>query len=144
MSSIIKTALLGLMSNKKTLRDVEQMTQCLNEMASTLVSQPISDTTLDNELRRMGHDYLLGKLVQQTRDVYRSKMLNPVYGRSGMIGIIDTDAGLTSLANADCVNAHGYGYVFGLKGRSLFSQLCSVELSQTRTNSQYGPKSLVC
>jgi len=42
--------------------------------------------------------------------------LHEAYGRSGMIGIIDTDAGLTSLANADHVNRLGYGYIFGLKG----------------------------
>ncbi len=42
--------------------------------------------------------------------------LHKAYGRSGMVGIIDTDAGLTSLANADHVNQLGYGYIFGLKG----------------------------
>ena len=38
------------------------------------------------------------------------------YGRSGMFEILDFDAGLCSLATADAVDAHGYGYVFGLKG----------------------------
>jgi hypothetical protein len=42
--------------------------------------------------------------------------LHNAYGRSGMIGIIDADAGLTSLANADYIDARGYGYVLGLKG----------------------------
>jgi len=42
--------------------------------------------------------------------------LHKSYGRSGMIGIIDVDAGLTSLANANHVNELGYGYIFGLKG----------------------------
>ena len=42
--------------------------------------------------------------------------LHTSYGRSGMIGIIDSDAGLTSLSNADHVNGLGYGYIFGLKG----------------------------
>lgn len=42
--------------------------------------------------------------------------LHEAYGRSGMIGIIDADAGLTSLKNADHVNRLGYGYIFGLKG----------------------------
>ncbi len=41
--------------------------------------------------------------------------LHKAYGRSGMIEIIDADAGLTSLGNADIVNELGYGYVFGLK-----------------------------
>ena len=43
-------------------------------------------------------------------------VLHREYGRSGMIDVLDFDAGLTSLANADHVNALGYGYVFGLKG----------------------------
>jgi F0F1-type ATP synthase membrane subunit a len=55
MGSIIWSCIFGLMANKKTLRDVEEMTQNLNEMASKLVSQQISDTTLDNEIRRMDH-----------------------------------------------------------------------------------------
>lgn len=42
--------------------------------------------------------------------------LHDAYGRSGMIGIIDGDAGLTSLKNAEHVNRLGYGYIFGLKG----------------------------
>jgi hypothetical protein len=42
--------------------------------------------------------------------------LHEAYGRSGMIGIIDGDAGLTSLKNANHVTRLGYGYIFGLKG----------------------------
>lgn len=42
--------------------------------------------------------------------------LHGAYGRSGMIGVIDGDAGLTSLANANHVNRRGYGYILGLKG----------------------------
>lgn len=38
------------------------------------------------------------------------------YGRSGMFGVIDGDAGLTSLANADYVHGKNLGYIFGLKG----------------------------
>lgn len=47
------------------------------------------------------------------------------YGRSALIDVIDADAGLTSLKNADAVNALGYGYVFGLKSspqRELFAE----------------------
>ena len=33
-----------------------------------------------------------------------------------MFEILDFDAGLCSLATAECVNGYGYGYVFGLKG----------------------------
>jgi len=42
--------------------------------------------------------------------------LHSAYGRSQMIDIIDGDAGLTSLRNANAVDGLGYGYVFGLKG----------------------------
>lgn len=38
------------------------------------------------------------------------------YGRGGMFDVFDVDAGLTSLANADHVNARGYAYIMGLKG----------------------------
>lgn len=42
--------------------------------------------------------------------------LHSMYGRSGMFDVIDGDAGLTSLANADHVDSLGYAYIFGLKG----------------------------
>ncbi len=42
--------------------------------------------------------------------------LHKVYGKSNMFEVIDGDAGLTSLANADHVDSKGYAYVFGLKG----------------------------
>jgi hypothetical protein len=43
------------------------------------------------------------------------EVLHEAYGRSGMIDIIDADAGLISLANADFVDRLGYGYVFGIR-----------------------------
>ena len=42
--------------------------------------------------------------------------LHQAYGRSGMIGVFDVDAGLTSLANADLIHSKDYGYIMGLKG----------------------------
>ena len=42
--------------------------------------------------------------------------LHQAYGRSQMFRLIDADAGLTSLANADGIEQMGYLYVFGLKG----------------------------
>ena len=42
--------------------------------------------------------------------------LHRSYGRSGMFEVIDGDAGLISLSNADHVNELGYTYLFGLKG----------------------------
>ncbi len=208
MEHILDALLLGLLSGHPSLRDVEQMLRHdLGSWGHALVPKPISDTTLDTEVRRLDTDYLHRKLVAQVRDAYRSKELAPVglpcgvatvdgknlatlkhdaggraqprssvnekwhlrgasnagksyylvpvlraaltsaearpaiaqvalglhegessafgrmveqlhhtYGRSGMIGIIDADAGLTSLANANLIDKLGYGYVFGLKG----------------------------
>jgi len=42
--------------------------------------------------------------------------LHRAYGRSGMFEIVDIDAGMTSLANADHVAGVGYKYVCALKG----------------------------
>lgn len=210
MEAILWALELGLLSNQPTLRDVETLSERLGSWGRTLVPEPISDTTLDTELRRLSADYLLGKLVLRVRDLYRSKMLEPVgslpcgvatidgknlatldhdaqgtgharssdndkwhrskeqeaklgtdyylmlalrsaltsaeakpciyqlalppgvgestmvpamvealhqaYGRSGMFGVIDVDAGLTSLANAELIHSKGYGYIMGLKG----------------------------
>lgn len=50
--------------------------------------------------------------------------LKTAYGHGLMLGIIDGDAGLTSLNNANVVVQNGYGYVFGLKGnqQELFAE----------------------
>jgi len=42
--------------------------------------------------------------------------LDAAYGRSGLIELIDADAGLCSLGNADLVDTLGYYYLMGLKG----------------------------
>ncbi|MCK5805232.1 MAG: ISAs1 family transposase [Lentisphaeria bacterium] len=47
---------------------------------------------------------------QMVEDLHRA------YGRSGMFEVIDGDAGLTSLANANAINRLGYAYILGLKG----------------------------
>jgi hypothetical protein len=199
---LLNAMFLGFVSNKPTLRDVEEMTRDLRLEFRAFVPKPISDTTLDTAARELSVEYLTCKLVQQVREDFRSKMLNPVglpcgvatvdgknlatlphaaegaghartkenekwqngkgeyflfpalrasltsaesrpviyqqallpktgessqfrafvdelhmaFGRSGMFGVIDGDAGLTSLANADHVDSMGYAYIFGLKG----------------------------
>ncbi|MCD6498757.1 MAG: hypothetical protein J7M25_10735 [Deltaproteobacteria bacterium] len=70
--------LLGLTTNKSTLRAVEELTQDLRISLRALVPVPISDTTFDTESRRLDVQYLTGKLVQQVREDYRTKMLRPV------------------------------------------------------------------
>ena len=209
IESILWELELGLTANAPTLRDAEKLAEHLGPVGKTLVPQPISDTTLDTEARRLDAQFLLDKLVLRIRDFYRSKMLGPVglpcgivtvdgknlatlnhdangtghprssdnkkwhrskdeeaklgkdyflmlalratltsaeakpciyqlplppgtgestmfpaivramheaYGRSNMFGVIDGDAGLTSLKNANLVNELHYGYIFGLKG----------------------------
>jgi len=61
--------------------------------------------------------------------------LHTAYGRSEMIDIIDSDAGLTSLSNAQYVNKLGYGYIFGLKGNQpeLFSEAKALLLPMLET-----------
>ena len=56
------------------------------------------------------------------------------YGRSGMLDVIDGDAGLTSLGNADYVNNQNLGYIFGLKGNQpdLFAEAKALLLPMTR------------
>ena len=72
---IIWQALLGLLSNQPTLRDVEAMR--LGSWGRRLVPDVVSDTTLDTELRRMDAEVLHAKLVLQIRDLHRGKMLRP-------------------------------------------------------------------
>ena len=57
--------------------------------------------------------------------------LQKAYGRSQMFKIIEGDAGLTSLENANLIMAAGYLYVFGLKGNQgeLFTHAASVLMS---------------
>lgn len=77
MSSVLWSLELGLASNQPTLRDVEEMTEQSSLWFRRLVSDTISDTTLDTELQRMDPAYLHKKLVQRIRGFHRSKMLQP-------------------------------------------------------------------
>lgn len=217
MAAILWSFELALTSNQPTLRDAEDMTGSLGSWARSLVPEPVSDTTLDTEARRLDADYLLGRLVLRIRDFHRGKMLNPVglpcgvatvdgknlatldhdaggtgherssdnkkwhlrkaeeatcgesyflmpalratlssaeakpciyqlplpvktgestafpaflealkqaYGHGDLFEVVDADAGLTSLGNADRVINEGWQYVFGLKGNQpeLFSE----------------------
>lgn len=68
--------------------------------------------------------------------------LHRCYGRGGMLELIDGDAGLISLKNADHINGLGYMYLFGLKGnqaelyeeaRRLLEPQSDNELPETET-----------
>ena len=222
LNSIVWAILWGLIGNRRTLRDVEEMTQSLGPWASQHVPEPISDTTLDTEARRLDQDALHNQLIQQIRDWHRAKMLKPcqlptgivtidgknlatvshdaqgsahqrssetakwakagstdasyylmpalratltsaeakpaifqlplppgtgestslrpfvqqlddAYGQSHLFDILDMDAGLTSLENANAIHSYGYQYIFGLKENQplLLQQAQSVLLPRT-------------
>jgi len=233
VASRINALLFGLIANKPTLRDVEDMTRDLRLDFRSFVPRPISDTTLDTAARSLDPAYLTQKIVQQVREDFRAKMLEPVglpcgvatidgknlatldhdadgvgherskenekwqrqsddkksasyylypalraalisaearpvihqqalapktgessqfiafvnelhsaYGRSGMFEVIDSDAGLTSLANADHVDSLGYAYIFGLKGNQrelheeavfIFEELTKSQMPEAET-----------
>lgn len=69
------------------------------------------------------------------------RQLERAYGRSGLIEVIDGDAGLCSLENANYVHDSGYMYVFGLKGNQpLLHQAAQVVLYK-RMN-EYEPEAV--
>ncbi len=104
IQSILLSLELGLVSNLTTLRDVEAMTYDLAPRFRKLIPKPISDTTLDTELRRLSPGYLLSMLILQVRDMHRSKMFKP----EGLgIGVVTVDGkNLASLAH----DADGSGH----------------------------------
>jgi predicted transposase YbfD/YdcC len=65
------------MSNRRTLRDVEQLATSIGPWARQKVPEKISDTTFDTEVQRLDVPYLQTKLTQQVRDMHRSKMFKP-------------------------------------------------------------------
>lgn len=104
MASILWALELALLSNQRTLRDAEEMTEALGPWARKLVPDQISDTTLDTEARRLDADYLLERLVFRVRDLHRSKMLSPV----GLpLNVVTVDG--KNLATLDH-DAHGTGH----------------------------------
>lgn len=87
MDAILWSMELGLTSNQPTLRDVEEMTHHLGAWAHNWIPDPISDSTLDTEARRLDPDYLLTKLVHRVRGFHRSKMLGPVGLPCGVVTV---------------------------------------------------------
>jgi hypothetical protein len=79
MASIVWALELGLMANRPTLRDVEQLTEDCRGYARALVPQRISDTTMAAELCRMDEAELLERLCKQVREYGRKKQLAPVF-----------------------------------------------------------------
>lgn len=78
---------LGLVSNQPTLRDVEELMENAASWTKPLVSEWVSDTTLDTEARRLDVDYLRKKLIARVRDLHRSKMLAPVGVPCGIVTV---------------------------------------------------------
>jgi hypothetical protein len=80
--------LLGLFGRRETCRDAEEQTKKLGSLARRLVPEPISDTTLFTEAKRLDDTYLGQKLVQQIQYMHRAKMLRPMGVPCG-VGVVD-------------------------------------------------------
>ncbi len=81
--------LMGLVANRRTLRDVEAMTQALDDTWRKLVSQGISDTTLDSVLRTLSWQHLQEESVALVRELNRSKLLAPMPGLPIRLVVVD-------------------------------------------------------
>ena len=74
---VFNSIFLGLLTNKPTLRDVEEMAESLGFWTQKLVDKKVSDTTMDSELRRMEDEPLRKMLVQQVKEMHRAKCFKP-------------------------------------------------------------------
>jgi hypothetical protein len=76
LPAVAHALLLALMANRRTLRDAEDLTGALRGPWRALVPKRISDTTLDDVLRRLSHEELQQSLVALNRELKRSKLLS--------------------------------------------------------------------
>jgi hypothetical protein len=78
--------LVGFLGNEKTLRDVEQRSTAAGPLGQQK-GGGLSDTALYELLPRVDETYLVGKLVQQMRQMNRDKMLRDVGLPCGMAAV---------------------------------------------------------
>jgi len=78
LSAVVSALLLGLLSNRRTLRDVETLTEQLQGPWRSLVPRAISDTTLDSVLRQLAPEELQDAHVALNRELKRSKLFKQV------------------------------------------------------------------
>lgn len=89
LSAVVTALLLGLLSNRRTLRDVEKLTKKLQGSWRSFVPNSISDTTFDSILRRLGPDELQEALVALNRELKRSKLFKPAPDLSVSLVVVD-------------------------------------------------------
>ena len=80
LPSIVSALLLGLVANRRTLREVEALTWDLGRTWRYLVPKAISDTTMEAVLRKLSWQQLQERLVTLVRQFHRSKLLRPLPG----------------------------------------------------------------
>lgn len=89
LAAIASALLLGLLSNRRTLRDVEALTETLQGPWRKLVPKTISDTTLDTVLRQLSDEQLQQGLVVLNRELKRSKLLKQAPGLAVRLVVVD-------------------------------------------------------
>jgi hypothetical protein len=77
IQNIVWSMLLGMMANRKTLRDIEELLKELGPWAKKLVSHHMSDTTLYVNVGKLPAEYFHDKLVLQIKSMHRKKQLRP-------------------------------------------------------------------
>jgi len=89
LAAIASALLLGLVSNRRTLRDVETLTKDLSGAWRKLVPHSISDTTLDTVLRSLRHEQLQDALVSLNRELRRGNLMKPNPGLPISLVVVD-------------------------------------------------------
>lgn len=87
LSELCNAALLGLLSNCPSLRDLEGLTDDLGPTGRQYVAKRVPDTTLWDLLPRLSVQELRAKLCQQVKAAWRRKSLTPVGLPCGVLAI---------------------------------------------------------
>ena len=89
LAAVASAVLLGLLSNRRTLREVEALSAALRGPWRKLVPKTISDTTLDTVLRQLSDEHLQQGLVVLNRELKRSKLLKQAPGLPVRLVVVD-------------------------------------------------------
>lgn len=89
LPAVASALLLGLVSKRRTLRDVEALSHDLSGRWRRWVPKPISDTTFDTVSRELSWEQLQQSLVELNREMKRSKLLPPSPGMPLSLVLVD-------------------------------------------------------
>ncbi len=89
LAAVASAVLLGLLCNRRTLREVETLSAALHGPWRRLVPMRISDTTLDTVLRQLSDEQLQQGLVMLNRELKRSKLLKQAPGLPIRLVVVD-------------------------------------------------------